>query len=88
MIIVVCALCGLPEEHEARGLGHRCYLRVKRLGMLSAFPGGRRAPPGREPHRRTYYRLYKRAWYARQKGQDNGNQDHTDHHAGHGVPSA
>lgn len=62
-IIVTCLLCGLEEEHAARGLGERCYLKAKRLRMLGCFPRGRRAPEGKEPHRREYWREYKRSWY-------------------------
>jgi hypothetical protein len=66
-MIVTCLLCGLKEEHEARGLGARCYRKVRLAGQLSRFPRGRRAPAGKRPERREYYRLYKRAWYARKK---------------------
>lgn len=61
-VIITCALCGLPEAHEARGLGHRCYLKATRMHALGLFPKGRRAPPGQHPERRAYWREWKRAY--------------------------
>lgn len=69
MTVIVCASCGYMARHEARGMCSSCYQKARHRGLLGGFAKGRRAPAGREPHRRDYYRMYKRAWYARQKGQ-------------------
>jgi hypothetical protein len=67
-MIVTCLLCGREESHEARGLGAACYQRARRAGMLPAFaPRPRGRPRTRMGTRTEYYRLYKRAWYARKK---------------------
>lgn len=60
-MIITCALCGLEEEHEARGLGAACYQRTRRLGMLSAFSLRKRGRPKTNVDRREYFKLYKRA---------------------------
>lgn len=62
-MIITCLLCGLKEEHEARGLGARCYRKARLHGQLEEFPKGRRAPQGKHPERREYWRTYKRTWY-------------------------
>jgi len=66
-MIVTCLLCGYQEEHEARGLGARCYRKARLHNQLHLYPCGRRAPEGKQPQRREYWREYKRAWYQRRK---------------------
>jgi hypothetical protein len=61
MMLIICALCGREEPHEARGLGHGCYNKARALGMLSAFARGRRAPSAQD--RRCYWQ----ARYQQQK---------------------
>lgn len=48
-MIITCLLCGLEEEHEARGLCDGCYQRARRLGMLAGFPLRKRGRPRTRP---------------------------------------
>jgi hypothetical protein len=74
---IICARCGERRPHEARGLCHTCYVKVRALGMLDAYPKGRRAPPAQR--RATYWRErdarrkpYFDALYARRKEERHG----------------
>jgi NMD protein affecting ribosome stability and mRNA decay len=40
-MIIICALCGKPEEHRARGLSRRCYQKLQRRGELQRYPDRR-----------------------------------------------